>query len=106
MIGGVSLMLPSIGGLRRVVEERGQLIELSLADRIELVIVADGTAGRQAEPDLRRRLGAIARVEHQVLFVDRAAFVGGDVAAVEARGDLLVERALGSRSPASCSIVN
>ena len=68
-----------------------------MRERIELVIVADGAAGRQAQPDLRRRLGAVARVEHQVLFGDRAAFVGRDVAAIEAGGDLLVERAVGQQ---------
>ena len=49
------------------------------------------------EPDLRRRLGAIAGVEHEVFFVDHAPFVGGDVAAIEARGDVLIERAIGQQ---------
>ena len=48
-------------------------------------------AGGQAEPDLARGLSAVAGVEHQILFGDRPAFAGGDVAAIEARGDLLIE---------------
>ena len=91
-IGGVSFTLPSIALLRRVVEERRQLVELALRERVELVIVAHRAAGRQAHPHLRRRLRAVARVEHGVLFVDRAAFAGRDVAAVEAGADLLLER--------------
>ena len=94
MMGGVSLMLPSIAVLRGVVEEGGQRVELLLRERIELVIVADGAAGGQAEPDLAGGLGAVAGVEHEVLLVDRAAFVGRDVAAVEAGGDALIERAV------------
>ena len=61
------------------------------------MVVADGAAGRQPQPDLRRRLGAVAGVEDQVLLGDGAAFVGRDVAAVEAGGDLLVERAVGQQ---------
>ena len=94
MIGGVSWMLPSIAVLRRVVEERRQRVELLLRDRVELVVVADRAAGGQAEPDLRDGLGAVAGVEDEVLLGDRAALVGRDVAAVEAGGDLLVERAV------------
>ena len=37
--------------LRRVVEEGGEFVELALRQRIELVVVADGTAGRQPHPD-------------------------------------------------------
>ena len=87
-------MLPSIAGLRGVVEEGGQLVKLALRERIELVVVADRAAGRQAQPDLRGGFGAVAVVEHEIFFVDRAAFAGGDVAAIEARGDLLIERAI------------
>ena len=94
MIGGVFWMLPSIARLRRVVEERRQRVELLLRERVELVVVADRAAGGQAEPDLRRRLGAVAGVEDEVFLVDRAALVGRDVAAVEAGGDLLIERAV------------
>ena len=55
------------------------------------MVVADCAAGRQPEPDLRDGLGAVASVEHLILFGDRATFVGGHVAAVESRGDLLFE---------------
>ena len=72
-------------------------IELALAERVEFVVVAHRAARRQAEPDLRRRLRAVARVQHQVFFGDGAALVGRDVAAIEAGGHLLVERAIGQQ---------
>ena len=78
--------------LRGVVEERGHAVEIALRDRIELVVVADRTTRREPHPHLIHGLGAIARVQHEVLFVDRAAFARGDVAAVEPRGDELIER--------------
>ena len=83
--------------LRRVVEERRQAVELLLRQGIELVIVADRAIGRQPHPDPRSGLGAIAGIEHQVLFADHAAFVGGDVAAVEARGDPLFVGGVGQQ---------
>ena len=82
------------GRLRRVVEERRQAIKLLLRQRIELVIMADRTAGRQAHPYARRGFGAVAGVEHAVFFVNRAAFASGDVAAIEARSDPLFVRRL------------
>ena len=94
------------GALGRVVEERRQLVELALGERVELVVVAYSAVGRQAEPDLRHGLGAVAGVVDQVLLGNCAALVGGHVAAIEARSDLLVELRPGSKSPASCSIVN
>ena len=54
------------------------------------MIVADRAIGRKAHPYPRRGLGSIAGVEDEVLGVDRAALVGGDIAAVEARRDPLI----------------
>ena len=78
-------------GLRRVVEERGKLVELLLRERIELVVVADGAAGRQPHPDRRRGLGTIPRIEDEVFLSDDAPLVRRHVAAVEAAGDPVVE---------------
>ena len=84
-------------GLRRVVEEGRELVELLLAERVELVVVADRAPGGQAEPDLRGRLGPIPRVQDDVFLVDRPAFAGRDVAAVEPRGHLLLQGAVGEQ---------
>ena len=72
-------------------------------------------AQREAEPDLAERVGAVDVVADDVLFgVDAAFFVEARVA-VEAGGDqLLLPNPTdcrpwaegGSKSPASCSIVN
>ena len=59
------------------------------------MVVADGAAGRQAEPDGRRRLRAIPRVEHDVFLVDDAALVSCHVASVEAAGNSVVEDLIG-----------
>ena len=77
--------------LGRVIEERRQLVELLLRERIELVVVADGAASRQPHPHRGRRLGPVAAVDDPVFLVDRPPFARRDVAAVEAAGDLVVE---------------
>ena len=74
-----------------VVEERGELVELALAERVVLVVVADRAAHAHAEPGLAEGLGAVAGVEDLVLLVDEPALVGGDVAAKEARGHPLLQ---------------
>ena len=59
--------LPSIAASVDAVEEGEELIELLLRDRIELVVVADRAAERQAQPHGRRRLDAIDGVAHAAL---------------------------------------
>ena len=88
-------------------EEGEELVVLLLRDRVVLVVVALGAAQRQAEPDLAERVGAIDVVaDDELLGVGAALLVEARVA-VEAGGDLLLERRRsGSRSPASCSMVN
>ena len=83
--------------LRRVAEEGAERVEVLLRDRVELVIVASGAAHGQAEPDGAHGLGAILGVDFGVFLVDDAAFVGGDVAALEAGGDELIERRVGQQ---------
>ena len=61
------------------------------------MVVAGGAAHRHAEPDRAHRVGAILGVDLGVLVVDDADFVGGDVAALEAGGDALVERGVGQQ---------
>ena len=86
--------VPHVAVERRVggtVEERVERVILLLRDRVELVVVADGAAGGEAEPRLHRRAGAIDGVAIHPLLGDRSAFAGRDVAAVEAgRGQLIV----------------
>ena len=61
------------------------------------MVVADGAAGGHAEEELAEGFGAVAGVEDFVFLVDDAAFVGGDVAAAEAGGDLLLQRGVGEQ---------
>ena len=77
--------------LRRVIEERTHGVEVLGSDRIEFVIVAHRAAGGEAHEDLAGRLCAVAGVEHEILLGDRAAFIGGDIAAIEAGRDLLIQ---------------
>ena len=56
------------------------------------MVVAGGASNGEAEPDGAGGVGAILRVNLRVLVFDDARFVGGDVAAMEAGGDALVER--------------
>jgi hypothetical protein len=74
------------------VEEREELVVLLLADGVELVIVAAGAGEGQREEDLREGLGAVEDVAAVDFLLDRPAFAGRHVAAVEAAGHLLVER--------------
>ena len=74
-----------------------QLIELALRDRVELVIVADAAAERQAEEHGPRRRDAIDRVAAVKLLVDRAPFARRDVAAAEARRHALIDRWVGKQ---------
>ena len=83
--------------LRGVIEEGRHFVELALRQRIEFVVVAHGAVGGQAHPHSRSRLGAVARVEHEVLFVDDATFVRGHIAAVEAGTNQLLQRGIGQQ---------
>ena len=67
----------------------GKRIIIFRRDRIEFVIVTLTTIRRQAKVNPTKCLHAISRVNGQVLFVDRAAFVGRHVAALESRRDQL-----------------
>ena len=75
-------------------EERLEPVEVGLADRVELVVVAAGAADRQAEEDQAGRLGdVVQRVLAPEALVVQVDHVG--IAAVEARGD---ERREGRRA--------
>ena len=84
--------LPALGD---VVEEREDLVELQLRDRIELVVVAARAPQRQAEPDGGRRRDSIDRVFHQELRWHDPAFGVQAVVAVETGGDTLVQCCVG-----------
>ena len=47
--------------------------------------------------NLRRSLGAIASVKHEVFLIDDSAFIRCDVAAIETRCDFLIERRVGQQ---------
>ena len=74
------------------VEERDQRVEIFRRDRIELVIVATCAADREAEERGACRVHAIGRILKEVLLVDRAAFIGGHVRAIETARDDLISR--------------
>ena len=89
----------------RAVEDAGQRVVVGLRDRIELVVVAAGTAERQAQERLADRVDLVVdHVADHLLLVGVAAVPGA--VDEERRGDqpvgvdLLARRELGSRSPA------
>ena len=59
------------------------------------MIVADSAAEGEAEEDGGSGLDPVLLIDGVDLFGDGAAFVGGDVTAVEAGGDLLVDGPVG-----------
>ena len=83
------------GGVGGAVEEGVELVEFLLGDGVEFVIVANGAAGGEAKPNGDGGVGAVDGVAEDEFFVDAAAFAGGDVAAVEAGGDFLIEGGVG-----------
>ena len=95
-------------GLVGAVEEPGQRVEVLLADRVVLVVVAARAPDRQPEKRRADRVGPIDGVLDAVLFVDRAVLRRSFADAQERRRQrLLLSRAwLGSRSPASCQVPN
>ena len=82
-------------GLLGVPVKRRQRVKVLLLERIELVIVTGGAVSREAHEHPARCRDAIVGVEREVLVFDRAAFVGRDVAALEAgRHELVLGRVL------------
>ena len=84
-----------LGPLGGVVEEGREFIELALREWVKLMVVTDRAASGQPHEDSGRRLRAVTGVEHQVLLVDDAPFIGRHVAAVEAAGNFVVEDLVG-----------
>ena len=80
--------------LRRVPEERRERVELTLADRVELVVVAGRAADGQAHEHAADRFGPVLGVDRLVLLDHHAALVRRDVVALEPGGDQLVESRL------------
>ena len=73
-----------------VSEEGRHGVEVLLADRVELVVVAGRAVGGEPEPDPRGGGHPVVGVVGEVLLLDGAALIGGHVAPVEPGGDLLV----------------
>ena len=78
-----------------VSEEGRHGVEVLLADRVELVVVAGRAVGGEPEPDPRGGGHPVVGVVREVLLFDGSALVGGHVAPVEAGGDLLLFRRTG-----------
>ena len=79
------------GRHRGVPEEGRQGVELLLADRVELVVVAGRATAGQAHPDRAERLDLVLGVVRHDLLGDGAALAGGREAAAVARGHDLLE---------------
>ena len=73
-------------------EERVELVKFLLRDGVKLVVVADRALTGERHPGVHRRGGAIHGVTEDIFRIDRAAFAGGHVAAVEATRDELILR--------------
>jgi hypothetical protein len=84
-------LVPAIG-VGRVVEDRVELKVFALRQRVVFVVVALRAGQRRAHPGAQRRVHAIDDGDGAKLLVDRAPFVVGERVAVEAGGDLVVER--------------
>jgi hypothetical protein len=94
------------GLFRRVVEVGGEAVEVALGEGVELVVVAGGAAGRQAEERDAEGLHAVPRLVHVGLLGDVAALVRREVAPHETRGRELVPGLRREKVPASCSRMN
>ena len=70
-----------------VLKNADELVELFLADGIELVVVTLGAAHGQAEPDGAESGGAVEHLLIAELFGVGAAFAIGEGVAIEAGGD-------------------
>ena len=71
-------------------EEGVEGVKFLLRDGVELVIVADGTSGRQTHPSLRRGGSALDGITEDEFSINGAPLTGGDVVAVETGGNQLV----------------
>ncbi len=87
-------------------EEGGQAVELAGGERVVLVVVALGTAHGHAHPDRRDVAHPVGGVLGDVLLGLGPALLGRLEQPVVARGDARLVGRRGTRSPASCSIVN
>ena len=79
-------------GFGNVTKQREEGVELALRERVELVVMAAGTADREAEPGLAGRLDAIDDRLHPPLLGDDPPFAVDPVVAVETGGDDRVAR--------------
>ncbi len=70
------------------------------------MIVTHRTTDGQAEPRLPRRLGAIARVKHEIFFINRTAFIAGDITTIETAANFLVARRVRQQVAGKISMVN
>ena len=78
-----------VGG---AMEESVERIKLFRRQRVVLMVVADRAARGQAEPNLGGGRRAFDGVPIDEFGFDRAAFAGGDIAAIESGGDQLIRR--------------
>ena len=76
--------------IRRTVKKRIQRIEFFVRDGVELVVMANRTAGRQPHPRLHRRRGAVDRITEYQLGINRSTFARRHVAAAKPRCNKLI----------------
>lgn len=86
-------------GIGGGVVKRREWVKFLLRHRVELVVVTDSTSQGHAHKDRGHRFGSIDGVAYKDFFVDRSAFAGGDVAAIEAGRDLLIDRGIRQQVP-------
>ena len=90
-IGATLFMLGTRVRKNGTVENSVERIVVAGRDGIEFMIVALAAVGRQAEIDPAERLYTVRRVYCQVLFVNRSAFIGRDIATLQSgRNELIL----------------
>lgn len=94
-VGRVIGLVPVHGGHGGVPEVGGEGVEVFLGDGVELVIVAGGASGGEAEPDGGSCFDLVLGINGLVFLRDGSALAGGGEAAVESGGDDLVELGVG-----------
>ena len=82
-------------GIGGAIKESVELVEFLLRNRVKFVIVALGAAGGETHPSLRGGGGSFYGITIDPFLIDRPAFPGGGIAAIETCGDQLFRGGIG-----------